>query len=287
MKKNYSELREELKRIKEFPLKKQNKIPTISISQVRDFSQKYNLSPKEIEISALQEEIIPTRYARNFDYLNFSEQIKLLNSRAAVVGCGGLGGSIIELLARLGVGSIVVVDGDIFKESNLNRQVLCNEDNLAKEKVLCAAARITQINSSISSHSYSQFIDDQNISDIINEIDVVVDGLDNIPSRFLLERACKELGKVFIHGAIHGLQGQISTIFPEDKGLVSIYGPKDRYLKMSNDEQVSVLAVTPALVASLQVTEVLKVLLHRGNILRNKLLLVNLEQADFNPLQLI
>lgn len=286
MKKNYSELKEELKRIKEFPLKKQNEIPTISISQVRDLSQKYNLSPKEIEISALQEEIIPTRYARNFDYLSFSEQIKLLNSRAAVVGCGGLGGSIIELLARLGVGNIVAVDGDLFKESNLNRQVLCNEDNLAKEKVLCAAARIKQINSSINSHSYSQFIDDQNISDIINEIDVVVDGLDSIPSRFLLERACKELGKVFIHGAIHGLQGQISTIFPEDKGLVSIYGPKDRFLKMFNDEQVSVLAVTPALVASLQVTEVLKVLLHRGSILRNKLLLVNLEYPEFNILNL-
>ncbi|HOR42668.1 MAG TPA: HesA/MoeB/ThiF family protein [Atribacterota bacterium] len=286
MKKNYSELREEFKRIKEFPLKKQNEIPTISISQVKDLFQKYNLSPKEIEIFALQEEIIPTRYARNFDSLSFSEQIKLLNSRAAVVGCGGLGGSIIELLARLGVGNIVVVDGDIFKESNLNRQVLCNEDNLAKEKVLCAAARIKQINSSINSHSYSQFIDDQNISDIINGIDVVVDGLDNIPSRFLLERACKELGKVFIHGAIHGLQGQISTIFPEDKGLISIYGPKDRYLKMSNDEQVSVLAVTPALVASLQVTEVLKVLLHRGNILRNKLLLVNLEYPEFNILNL-
>jgi molybdopterin/thiamine biosynthesis adenylyltransferase len=285
--KSREELKEELIKLKRHSLKKVDGIPIISVSQVKRIAQKFNFTPREIEIAALKKEIIPARYRRNFNTINFAEQITLLSSKVAVVGCGGLGGNIIELLARLGVGNIITVDGDIFKESNLNRQILCTEKNIIKEKAISAASRIKYINSSIDTQYYSQFIDTQNINNIIQDRDVVIDALDNIPSRFILEKACKKLKIPFIHGAINGLQGQVTTIFLEDKGLTAIYGPEDRYHEKPVANQVSVLSVTPSLIASLQVTEVLKILLKRGKPLRNRLLLINLEENDFSIVDIL
>jgi molybdopterin/thiamine biosynthesis adenylyltransferase len=277
----------ELKQFKENSKYLKNGIPVIPIDQVRYLSQKYNLSPREIEIAALQEEIMPARYHRNYHTISFTEQIKLLCSKVAVIGCGGLGGSIIELLARMGIGSITAIDGDIFKESNLNRQLLSSEKNIGTGKAETAVSRIRDINSSIEARAYPQFIDANNISKMIQDVDLALDALDNIPARFILEDACKKLNKIFIHGAINGLQGQVSTIFPEDKGLETIYGPSERYQNHHQAAPLSVISVTPALIASLQVTEALKILLNKGKPFRNKLLLVNLEEPEFNVLEII
>ncbi len=281
-------LKEKLIKYKKHFLKKAAGPPLISVSQVKKIARIFNLSSREIEIAALQEEIIPTRYSRNFPTISLTEQITLLSSKVAIVGCGGLGGNIIELLARLGIGYIIAIDGDLFKESNLNRQLLCTENDLEKEKAKRVLLRIKKINSSINARSYSQFINKDNIINIIQDTDVVVDALDNIPARFILEKACKKLKIPFIHGAVNGLQGQIYTIFPEDTGLTAIYGPEDKYLntKQNNINQLSVLSFTPSLIASLQVAEVVKVLLRRGKPLQNKLLLINLEENDFNILEI-
>ena len=286
MSKTILEIMADLKKFKENPKNIKNGIPIISITQVKYLSQKYALPPKEIEIAALQEEIMPARYHRNYRTISFTEQIKLLHSKVAVVGCGGLGGNIIEMLARLGIGSITAIDGDIFKGSNLNRQLLSSEKNIGKGKAETAVSRIKDINSSIEATSYSQFIDANNISKMIQDVDLALDALDNIPARFILEEACKKLNKVFIHGAINGLQGQVSAIFPEDKGLEAIYGPSERYQNHNQETKVSALSVTPALVASFQVTEAFKVLLKRGKPLRNKLLLINLEETELDVLEM-
>lgn len=279
-------LKEILIKHKKRMLKKLAGPPIITVSQVKKIARVYNLSPKEVEIAALQEEIIPVRYSRNFPTINLSEQITLLRSKVAVIGCGGLGGNIIELLARLGIGTIIFSDGDLFTESNLNRQLLCTENNLKKEKVKVALKRIHQINSSINAQSFFQFINKDNIAFIIRNADIVVDALDNIPARFILEKACKKLKIPLIHGAVNGLQGQICTIFPEDVGLNAIYGGKDKYLNKTPSNQVSVLSATPSLIASLQVNEVLKILLHKGKPLQNKLLLINLEENDFSIIEI-
>jgi molybdopterin/thiamine biosynthesis adenylyltransferase len=280
-------LKTELIKLKKDKLEKTDGIPTISISRVKKIARNFNVSPKEVEIAALLEEITPERYRRNFNTIDFAEQITLLISKVAVVGCGGLGGNIIELLARLGVGTILAIDGDIFQESNLNRQILCTERDLGREKVATAIEKIKHTNSSICIQSHSHFIDSENIAHLICNSDVVVDALDNIPSRFVLEKACKELKIPLIHGAINGLQGQVSTIFPGDKGLIIIYGPEEKYQKFPPDNCITSLSITPSLVASLQVAEVLKVLLRRGKLLRNKLLLINLEENDFNILEIM
>ncbi|MDD4362665.1 MAG: HesA/MoeB/ThiF family protein [Atribacterota bacterium] len=284
--KNIKEIINELGKIKEKQLSQKSFIFTITTNQVKHIAKKYSLSPLEVEILSLQQDIMPTRYERNYDTISFSDQIKLLQSTVAVVGCGGLGGNIVELLARTGIGNIAVIDGDIFNESNLNRQLLCTEHAIGIEKAEKALERIKHINSSINTTSYSCFIDSENVREIISGSDIVVDALDNIPSRFIIEEGCKKLKIPFIHGAVGGFIGQVSTIFPEDKGLQNIYGPKENYTKDNSENRLSVLPASPALIASLEVQEVLKVLLNRGTSLRNKLLLINLEDVEFNVLEL-
>ncbi len=286
MEKNLDNIIDELNKIKVKSAKKNQDIPTISVDKIKDIAQKYNLALLEVEIAALKEKIIPERYERNYDTINFSEQIQLLRSTVCVVGCGGLGGNIIEILIRLGIGNLILVDGDKFNESNLNRQLLCTEDKIGKVKAETAAERIKHINSSINTKTYSQFIDSSNVRKIIQGANLVVDALDNIPSRFILEKACRELKIPFIHGAINGFNGQVSTVFPQDKGLEAIYGKPEKFDNQDKISRVSVLSVTPALVASFQVAEVLKVLLNKGKPLRNKLLLVNLEESDINVLEM-
>jgi molybdopterin-synthase adenylyltransferase len=277
---------DELKKIKDKSNKLTNGISVISIRKVKYMAQKYNLSPLEVEIAALQKEIVPVRYERNYDTISIAEQIRLLQSNVAVIGCGGLGGNIIELLARLGIGNLIVIDGDIFNESNINRQLLCTEDNIGKGKAETAAERIKHINSSINSKTYSQFINSKNIHKIIQGADLTVDALDTIPSRFVLEKACNYLNIPLIHGAVNGFNGQVSTIFPDDKGLEAIYGTLERYDTQDNTSQVSVPSITPALVASFQAAEVVKVLLNKGKLLRNRLLLLNTEELAVNVLEI-
>lgn len=276
----------ELKNILMASEKEENNIPIISTDKVIGLAEKYHLSLREVEIAALQQNILPARYERNYDSISFSEQIRLLNSTVAVVGCGGLGGYIIEMLARLGIGNLIVIDGDIFNESNLNRQLLCTKNVIGEGKAETAAARIKHINSSISTKTYSQFINSENIAQLIQETDIVVDALDNIPSRFDLQQSCFRLKIPLIHGAINHFNGQVSTILPGDKGLKSIYGSLENYLEINKNRKISVPSFSPAMVASFQVAEVTKVLLKRGTLLRNKLLLINLETMDVNILKM-
>ena len=148
------------------------------------------------------------RYQKNIDPINFSEQIKLLESKIAIIGCGGLGGNVIELLIHIGIGELILVDGDKFIESNLNRQIFCIEGNIEKNKVDVAAERVKSINSGLKVKTYELFIDSENIIELTKGFDVVVDALDYIPSRFILENAYKTMKIPLVHGAVKGFNGQ-------------------------------------------------------------------------------
>ncbi|MEA2022056.1 MAG: HesA/MoeB/ThiF family protein, partial [Candidatus Caldatribacteriota bacterium] len=258
----------------------------LTIKKIKQIAKKYHYPSKEIEIIALNEGMLPTRYQKNYSSISLSEQIKLLRSKVAVIGCGGLGGNILELLARLGVGEIIVTDGDKFDESNLNRQILCTEENLKKSKAKEAAVRVRKINSSVKVKTHTLFINSKNIQEIIQGADLAIDALDNISTRFVLEKACQELEIPLIHGAVDGFNGQVSTIFPQDQGLELIYGSSKKLNRQKRISRLSVPAVTPALIASFQVQEVIKILLQKGKPLRNKLLFINLEDYDIEILKL-
>jgi molybdopterin/thiamine biosynthesis adenylyltransferase len=243
------------------------------LSIVKDSGRSF----REIEIEALQQSVIPERYQRNMGTIGIDGQLKLLNAAVAVIGAGGLGGSVIELLARAGVGRLNVIDPDVFSDSNLNRQILCDMSALGVAKVDAAAKRVAGINPSVKVNAYAVAADENNLPEMIESCQVVVDALDNIGTRKRLEKVSKKMGIPFVHGAIAGFFGQVLTILPQDEGLSSIYGDG------SDDgpgieRTIGTPGMTPFLIASLQVTEVIKVLLAWPRLLRNKLLIMDLKK---------
>lgn len=260
---------------------------TVSLDHIRAIANKFLLSNQEIEILALREQIIPERYQRNLGVLSPAEQIKLIQSKVAIIGSGGLGGTVLELLARMGIGELVVVDKDTIGESNLNRQILSQETNLGEIKIKAALQRVKEINSSIQINGYAVFVNEDNIKELINGVDVVVDALDNLPSRFVLEKACRELRIPMVHGAIAGFNGQLMTIFPEDKGLELIYGTTQGLPERGSEIRLGAPTVTPAIIASLEAQEVIKILLKRGKLFRNRLLYLDIENGTVEILELV
>lgn len=223
------------------------------------------------------------RFKRNGTLVTPSEQLLLAEQRVAVIGCGGLGGYVIEMLARIGVGHLTVIDGDDFDPSNLNRQLLSTEDLVNSSKVKAAEARIHTIDQSITVKAYHDFLTADNGYDYLKGHDLVIDALDSIASRFVLEEICMALGIVLIHGAIAGWYGQVATIYPGDNLFEKIYKTN---AQSGAEKKLGNPSFTPSLIASLQVAEAIKILLHKGETLHNQLLFINtldyeMDRIDF------
>lgn len=227
------------------------------------------------------------RYDRNFDTLTRSQQAKLTSARVAVLGLGGLGGGVSEMLARIGVGHLTLIDGDVFEPSNLNRQLLCTEDLLGTAKALAAEKRIQAVNSTVQVKAVHQYADRDTLYDMIKNADLVVDCLDSIHSRFMLQDAAKKAQIPLVAGAIAGVSGQVTVIFPEDKGYELIYGKKEYLPAKGIESRTGNISYCALMVAALQASECIKVLLNRGDILRNKLLIMELWSNSFEVMDLI
>lgn len=228
----------------------------------------------------------PERYDRNFETLTRKQQAKLASARVAVLGLGGLGGGVSEMLARTGVGHLTLIDGDVFEPSNLNRQLLCTEDLLGTSKALAAEKRIRAVNSAVQVTAVAQYADGDNLYDMIRESDLVVDCLDSIHSRFILQEAAQKARIPLVAGAIAGVSGQVTVIFPEDKGYELIYGKKDQLPAKGIESRTGNISYCALMVAALQASESIKVLLNRGDILRNKLLIMELWSNVFEIMDL-
>ena len=212
------------------------------------------------------------RYIKNQNMLSAVENQSLRNFRVAVVGCGGLGGYLIEMLARLGVGHITAIDGDVFDVSNLNRQLLALPGNIGKSKAMEAKERVLAVNPEISVNPVSSFLTKENAGEILGRHHVICDALDNITARLMLQEAAESLSIPLVHAAIAGWYAQVCTVMPGDKTLNRIY-PED--LSRGEEAELGNPSFTPGLAASVQVSEVLKILIGRGSLLRNKLLVIN------------
>jgi molybdopterin/thiamine biosynthesis adenylyltransferase len=200
-------------------------------------------------------------------------------SKVLVVGCGGLGGYIIEMLSRVGIGSITVLDNDYFDETNLNRQLLSKESNIGKSKAEEALLRIKEINSSIDVTIYKEKLTDNNAEQIIQGHDIIIDAVDNIKTRLLMEKICKKQSIPLIHGAIAGWYFQISVVMPGDDTLSKIYSSKEN---KGIETIVGNPSYTPAAAASFQVSECIKVLLKKEIQLSKKLLYVDMLNNSYN-----
>ena len=238
----------------------------------------------DVYINALKEGICPYRYLRNRETISLKEQLMLAESMVAVIGAGGLGGQVILLLARIGIGRLVVVDRDVFEETNLNRQALCNKNSLGKSKAKEALASVGAINPGIKVSAYTVKLDYSNASEMLSDSDVIVDALDNVSDRFVLEEICKKLGIPLVHGALAGFEGRMMTIFPDDTGLKNLYGNKKKNENSSKSPEaiLGIPALTPCLIATMQAMEVLKIIFKRGKIFNNAMLYVDLETGMMN-----
>lgn len=188
------------------------------------------------------------RYIRNLPALTAEECALLRGKKVAVIGCGGLGGYITELLARLGLGALRLVDGDVFESSNLNRQLYSAPALLGRGKAESAADRVRYVNPDVSVESVSVFMNAENAAGLIRGCDIVLDALDSAESRRVLARACREEGIACVYGAISGWVAQAALCMPGD-GLI-----EKLYYDGVDVKNKSVLSFTPALCAALQVS---------------------------------
>jgi molybdopterin-synthase adenylyltransferase len=223
------------------------------------------------------------RYLKNEKMLSREENLSLRDKSVAVVGCGGLGGHIIEQLARLGIGHITAIDGDVFDESNLNRQLLSNVENIGKSKAFTAKDHISKINPEVYVDAHPLFLNETNAEEILKGHDVICDALDNMTTRLLVQRIADKMNIPMVYGAIAGWYGQVTTIFPGDKIIGTIYqggANKGIELELGNP------SFTPALVASIEVSEVVKILTGKGRLLRNRFLMINTLDQEYDIFEL-
>lgn len=195
------------------------------------------------------------------------------DKKVFVAGCGGLGCYEVELLVRLGVGSVTVADGDRFSESNMNRQLYCTPGTLGRFKAEVAAERWPGTVTGVCS-----FITADNVNELISGSELVIDALDNADARKLLAVACEEAGIPLVHGAIGDTNAQCCVIFPGDRDIFDI-------LYHGDVKRIATVSYTPALCASLQISLAAKVL--RGEPVGHRILYIaDLDNMDLEEIQL-
>lgn len=249
-----------------------------------DAARLFGLTVNETEEAILKQGLLPARYQRNRQTISTGGQLELFLSSVAVIGCGGLGGYIIEELTRLGVGRIVAIDPDVFEEHNLNRQLFSTPSTLGLPKVEAAAKRVEQINPAVRLTPIQKAYAPDNGHELLSNLTVVVDALDSIAVRLELAETCNTLGIPLVHGAIGGWYGHVATQFPGEQSIQKIYSAwadgKGVEQRLGNP------SFTPAVVASLQVAEVCKIILGEGLPLRCRQVSIDLLAMEFNDISL-
>lgn len=201
-------------------------------------------------------------------------QKKLLDARILLVGMGGLGSPAAFYLAAAGIGTLGLVDDDTVELSNLQRQIIHSTADLGQQKVKSARQSIESINPDVSVHEYGQRLTSENVMEIISDYDLVLDGTDNFPTRFLLNDACQLAAKTNVYGAVFQFEGQVSVFAPHQ-------GPCYRCLipempppgSVPSCQEAGVLGVLPGIIGLFQATEALKLVLGVGKSLAGRLLL--------------
>ena len=217
------------------------------------------------------------RYSRNIPAVSPEDMEKLRQSSVLVVGCGGLGGFIIEYLARMGVGAITAVDGDVFCESNLNRQLLSRTDNMGENKAIAAAQRVRIINPDVRVNAVPEFLTKENAAGLMADADIVMDALDNVRARYLLEDAAAHAGLAIIHGAICGWDLQVMLARP-GAGMIHQLYPEG-----SSPGTKTSLPFTPAACAALQVSMAVRYLCGYVSDRDSDLFIGSLKDLSFEP----
>jgi adenylyltransferase/sulfurtransferase len=214
-------------------------------------------------------------------------QVRLKNSSVVCVGSGGLGSPLLLYLAAAGVGRIRIVDHDVVDASNLQRQVLHGTAMLGRPKVHSAAERLGDLNPHVQVEVVAERIDSRNALELLAGHDVVVDGTDNFPTRYLIDDACELLGLPNVYGSIFRFEGQASVFHHEGgPGYRDLYPEPPPPGMVPSCAEAGVLGVLPGIIGTIQATEALKILLGKGTTLSGRLLLYDALAMRFSELQL-
>ncbi len=232
------------------------------------------------------------RYSRHLlmDEIGEKGQLKLKQASVLVVGAGGLGVPVLQYLAAAGVGKIGIVDDDVVEESNLQRQVLYNNSHLGKKKAEVAAKSLFLMNPHVQYQTFTEKIHSDNAFEMVNDYNIIIDGTDNFPTRYLLNDICVKLDKSLVSGAIYKFEGQIGVFnhLMEDgkrSGTYRCLFPQAPSADDSPDcATIGVMGVVPGLIGMMQATEVVKMITGVGKLLANQLLLVDLNENSYRNL---
>lgn len=216
-------------------------------------------------------------FSRNMGALTEAQQKILQQSRAAVIGCGGLGGYVVEELVRIGLGTLHVFDMDVFSPSNCNRQLYALQETLGRNKAEVAAQRARQINPLCVVRSYPQDFRQTTAKEAL-QVDIVLDCLDSIATRLDLAELCLRLKLPLVHAAVHGWYAQVGVQLPDTDLIARLYSHQ---AGQSVQQSPSILAFTVAVPASLQVCEAVKLLLNLPSPLHNRCMQIDLKSCGF------
>jgi molybdopterin-synthase adenylyltransferase len=204
-------------------------------------------------------------------------QEKLKRSRVVIAGAGGLGSPVALYLTAAGIGRVRMVDHDQVTLSNLNRQVLHWEEDIGRNKVDSAEKKLRSLNSEVEIEAMAETIKEDNVSMLVDGCDVIVDAMDNLRTRYILNRCAVEKHLPFIHGAVTGFEGRIMTILPGETACL-----RCMYRGPVPEEKFPVMGVAPAVIGSIQASEVIKYLVGIGKLLTDRLLIYDGLKATFS-----
>lgn len=224
------------------------------------------------------------RYRRQifYPYLGEEGQSKLRNAHVVIVGAGGLGSPNAIYLAAAGIGHLTLIDSDVVSLSNLNRQILHYDGDVGREKVLSGAEKLHLLNATVQVTPVMKRIDERNAADLIAGAQVVIDGLDNFETRLIVNRACVNLGIPFIHGGVHSLMGEVTTIIP---GKTPCFACLCQDVP-EQEEEIPVLGPLPGMIACVQVLEAIKYLVGFGTLLTGRMLFIDGSDMTFSTVNI-
>ena len=214
-------------------------------------------------------------------------QTKLLESKVLLIGAGGLGSPVGVYLAAAGVGTLGIIDDDVVDLSNLQRQILHGTSDIGIPKTKSAEATIAEMNPDVKVVSYNERITSENAFQILEQYDLIVDGCDNLPTRYLLNDACVMLGKPIVHGSIFQFEGQVTVLYPGKGPCYRCLYPEPPPAGMvPSCQEAGVFGVLPGIIGTIQAVEAIKILLDIGDSLIGTLLLFDALTMNFNRLKL-
>jgi molybdopterin/thiamine biosynthesis adenylyltransferase/rhodanese-related sulfurtransferase len=228
------------------------------------------------------------RYARHTMLPEVGEagQVALLKSKVLCLGAGGLGSPAAYYLAAAGVGTMGMIDDDVVDASNLQRQILHATDRIGTPKVESAAKTLTGLNPDVKVVPYRTRLSSENVMEILAGYDVIIDGVDNFPTRYLLNDASLKLGKPVVHASIYRFEGQLTTFIPGQGCYRCLYPTPPPPEMAPSCQEAGVLGVLPGVVGVLQATEAIKLILGIGRTLSGRLLMFDALATKFRELKL-